>query len=285
MEGEQQVYMHQPPRYMLAGHADLVCKHKKSIYGLKQAPKYWYKVLHKFFTNLGFVRCSKEYCIYVQKVGESWIIVVVYVDDLTIMSKDIELISKLKQDLSGRFKMKDLEDIHYILKMEVRRNRKNRTMTISQHKYIDELLDKFNMGHCTAVTTPQLKEVELVAETKMSPQEIAAQKFDFRGLVGSLQYLVRGTRPDIANAVRELSKFLSSYNKTHWEAARRVLKYLKGTSTYGLLLHGNSRMVTYEVYTDASFACQPKQRKSVVYGTTLMAGMEPLGLGKLPPLF
>ncbi|OWZ08854.1 polyprotein [Phytophthora megakarya] len=97
----------------------------------------------------------------------------------------------------------------------------------------------------------------------MSAQQIAAQDFDYRGLVGSLQYLVRGIRPDIANAARELSKYLSCYNKTHWVAARRVLKYLKGTSTYGLLLDGNSRTVTYEVYTDASFACQTKERKSV----------------------
>ncbi|POM60385.1 Retrotransposon Tca5 Polyprotein [Phytophthora palmivora] len=87
--------------------------------------------------------------------------------------------------------------------------------------------------------------------------------YDYRGIVGSLQYLVRGTRPDIADAVRELSKFLSCYNRTHWDAARRVVKYLKGTSTYGLFLDGKTRDVTYEVYTDASFACQSKEHKSV----------------------
>ncbi|GMF21560.1 unnamed protein product [Phytophthora fragariaefolia] len=221
---------------------------------------------------LGFVRCNKEYCIYVQNVGESWIIVVVYVDDLTIMSKDIRLINQLKRDLSARFKMKDLGEIHYILKMEVRRNRKDKTMTISQHKYIKELLNKFDMEKCVPVSSPQIRGIELQAETDMSAQQIAAQKFDYRGLVGSLQYLVRSTRPDIANAVRELSKFLSCYNKTHWEAARRVLKYLKGTSTYGLLLDGKSRTVTYEVYTDASFACQPKERKSVTGYVITMAG-------------
>ncbi|OWZ10390.1 polyprotein [Phytophthora megakarya] len=89
----------------------------------------------------------------------------------------------------------------------------------------------------------------------MSAEQIATQPYDYRGIVGSLQYLVRGKRLDIANAVRELSKFLSCYNRTHWDAARRVLKYLKGTSTYGLLLDGKTSDVKYEVYTDASFAC------------------------------
>ncbi|GMF59850.1 unnamed protein product [Phytophthora fragariaefolia] len=145
-------------------------------------------------------------------------------------------------------------------------------MSVSQHQYILDLLKKYNIEKSSAVTTPQLAGRELEPETNMSAAEIAAQNFDYRGLVGSLQYLVRGTGPDIANAVRKLSKSLSCYNKTHWEAARRVLKYLKGTSTYGLLLNGKSKEVTYEVYTDASFACQSKERKSITGYVIQMAG-------------
>lgn len=98
------------------------------------------------------------------------------------------------------------------------------------------------------MATPQVTGIELEPETKMNAEQIAAQKFNYRGLVGSLQYLVRGTRPDIADAVRELSKYLSCYNETHWQAARIMLKYLKGMSTYGLLLDGKSRDVAYEVH-------------------------------------
>ncbi|GMF58873.1 unnamed protein product [Phytophthora fragariaefolia] len=178
----------------------------------------------------------------------------------------------LKAELSNRFKMKDLGDIHYILKMEVHRNRDQRVMMISQRKYIAELIKKYKLGECAPVMTPQVPGLVLESETKLSAEQIAAQPFDFRGIVGPLQYLVRGTRPDIANAVRELSKILSCYNRTHWDAARRVLKYLKGTSTYGLLLDGKTRDGTYEVYTDASFACQSKERKSVTGYVIQMAG-------------
>ena len=106
----------------------------------------------------------------------------------------------------------------------------------------------------------------------MCAEKIKAQPFDFRGLIGSLQYLVRGTRPDIANAVRELSRFLSCYNETHMKEAKRILKYLKKTSDYGLFMDGNKSTINFEVYTDASFASREKERKSVSGYCIKMAG-------------
>ena len=111
--------MRQPPGFIKKGHEDMVCELVKSIYGLKQAPRAWYMMLHTFLTQIGFCRCDKEYCIYVKKVGEHMVIIVVYVDDLTIMSKSLQLINQIKGELSNRFKMKDLGDVNYILKMEV----------------------------------------------------------------------------------------------------------------------------------------------------------------------
>ena len=74
-------------------------------------------------------------------------------------------------------------------------------------------------------------------------------------------------------AISELSRFLASYNKTHWEAARRVLKYLKQTSNYGLYIDGNVNQLSYEVYADASFACQEKERISVTGYCVMLAGV------------
>lgn len=99
------------------------------------------------------------------------------------------------------------------------------------------------MMDCSTVATPHAASIVLEKEIKLSVEAIAAKSFDFRGLVSSLMYLVRGTRPDIANAIRELSKFRSWYNKSHWKAAQRVLKYLKGTSMYGLVYEGTNKEV------------------------------------------
>ncbi|KAF0702658.1 hypothetical protein AaE_015796 [Aphanomyces astaci] len=270
------LYMRQAPGYVLSENPHKVYQLVKSIYGLKQAPRIWYNLLHKFLTSIGFERCNKEYCLYVQKVGDSnddWLIVVVYVDDLTIVSRNAQLVKNLQVELNKRFKMQDLGDLHYILKMEVKRNRVDKTMSLSQTKYIHDLLAKFGVQDSTAVSTPQVVGVDLVAEAIMTQDEIAKQPYDYRGLVGSLQYLVRGTRPDIANAVRELSKFLSCYNKTHWDAALRILKYLKGTSSYGLFIDGKMANVSYEVYTDASFASQNNERKSITGYLIMIAGI------------
>ena len=145
-------------------------------------------------------------------------------------------------------------------------------MTVSQAKCIKDILDKYNMVNCKSASTPQIVGATLLPETGMTPEEINKQPFDYRGLVGSLHYLVRGTRPDIANAVRELSKFMACYNKTHWEAALRVLRYLKGTYGYGLLINGHHKDIEFEVYTDASFANLKNDRTSVSGFLVLLAG-------------
>lgn len=116
----------------------------------------------------------------------------------------MRLINKIKTELSMRFKLNDLGYIHYILKMKVQRNREESTMSISQHQYILKLLHKYNIENSSEVAPPQVAAgLELEAETKLIAEPIAAQKFDYIGLVGSLQYLVRGTRPDIFSKCTE----------------------------------------------------------------------------------
>jgi hypothetical protein len=183
----------------------------------------------------------------------------------------MESLNEVKEELSRRFKMKDLGDINYLLKVEIIRDKNKRLLGLSQKKYIHDLIQKYGLVSSTSVKIPEEPSVVLEKETKLTAAQIAAQPYDYRGLIGSLQYLVRGTRPDIANVVRELSKFLSCYNKSHWMAALRVLKYLKGTSNFGLLMDGSKRQITFEVYTDASFANRPKDRKSVSGYTIQMA--------------
>lgn len=130
------------------------------------------------------------------------------------------------------------------------------------------------MVDCKPVTTPMSNFIELIPEVTLKGDEVFKQPYPYRELVGALQYLVRGSRPDIANAVRVLSKYLICYNKTHFEAAKRVLKYLKHTLTYGLLFDGTDESgpdsVSYQVFTDASFA-DPPDRHSTTGWIILMA--------------
>ncbi|POM71841.1 Hypothetical protein PHPALM_11535 [Phytophthora palmivora] len=143
------------------------------------------------------------------------------------------------------FTIKNLGKLHYLLKMEIKRDLERKTLSLAQHKYINDLLDKFQMRDCTPVPTPQAKIVILQKGKTLTQEQIAAQPFDYRGIVGYLMYLVRGTRPVIAKGVRELSKNLSCYNKTHYRL---------------------------ELYTDSSFANAYEERKSVTNYASLHAG-------------
>ncbi|KAF0703418.1 Aste57867_7640 [Aphanomyces stellatus] len=153
----------------------LVCKHLKAIYGLKQAPKCWYLTLHEFLVSISFERCIKEVCLYIKRVGDSMVLLTVYVDDITITGNDNQEIEKACDALKQRFEMTDLG-------------------------YVEQLLEKFNMVDSNPVSTPEVVG-QVLEPSKLNPSEMKTLNLPYRELVGSLQYLVTCTRPDIANAV------------------------------------------------------------------------------------
>ena len=120
-----------------------ILKLKKSLYGLKQAPRQWNKSLDEFIRSHGFKRCHIDRSVYIRGSGSSATIIAVYVDDILIFGHDHELITNFKTDLNVKFKIEDLGQVKNILGMEVERNRENRTLKLTQRKYIEKLLTKF----------------------------------------------------------------------------------------------------------------------------------------------
>jgi hypothetical protein len=271
---EEEIFMQEPEGYKSTTKTNQTCKLLRSIYGLKQAGRIWYQLLDGFLKENGFRRCHKEYCIYIQKDDSATTIIVVYVDDLTIASTNLERIVSIKKALSSRFEMKDLGEIAWLLKIKIQRDRANKTMTLTQRKYIEDLVERYDMTDATPDLTPQVANEKLMApEPPMTPDQVRAQGYPYPELVGALLHLTRGTRPDIANAVRTLSKFLLNHNHVHWRAALRVLKYLKGTSHYGLVFDGTlDKKVSYQLFSDASFANTDENRKSISGYVVMMAG-------------
>lgn len=127
-EGEE-IFMEQPSGFYEKNPKEYVARLIRSLYGLRSAPKVWYRLLHKVLLSLGFARCEKEFCLYVKRGGRDGrdlYIICVYADDLSIAGKEMSEINKIKEQLFSRFKMKDLGDMKYILKMEVIRDRKKK---------------------------------------------------------------------------------------------------------------------------------------------------------------
>lgn len=142
--------------------------------------------------------------------------------------------------------MKDPENINYFLGIEAHRT--NSGLHLSQRKYILDLLHKYNMSNAKPVTTPMASspKLTLTSGTKLP------NPTDFRKLVGSLQYLAF-TRLDIAYAVNRLSQFMHLPTEDHWQAAKRVLRYLAGTPTHGIFFSAKNTL-SLHAYSDADWA-------------------------------
>jgi hypothetical protein len=129
-----------------------VCKLVKALYGLKQAPRAWYAKMDAYLQKVGFLRSELDDTLYVQLQGNNLVILVMYVDDLLVIRNNDDHISQVKKELKIGFEMTDLGLLHYYLGVEV--IQKERSIFISQTKYVSELLKKFGMEDCKPSSTP-----------------------------------------------------------------------------------------------------------------------------------
>lgn len=151
---EEEIYMQQPEGFQVKGKEKLVCKLKKSLYGLKQAPRQWYKKFDSFMEKNEHNRTTANHCIFIKKFSnKDFIILLLYVDDMLIVGRDNNKISRLKKELSKSFAMKDLGPTKQILGMMITRDRKNHKIWLSQERYIEMVLERFNMDKAKSVNS------------------------------------------------------------------------------------------------------------------------------------
>jgi hypothetical protein len=181
----------------------------------------------------------------------------------------------MKQMLRSRFEVTDLGELHYFLGMEVHRDRIARTISLSQPKLIDDILERFNMSECHPAPIPALPKTHLPKGRDIPVSADEQERLDripYREAVGCLMYLMVTTRPDIGYAVQAVSQHTCTPRSVHWEAVKRVLLYLKGTKQYALTL-GGTNTPTLKGYADADWANDPHDRKSITgYYLTLGTG-------------
>nr|CAH7736890.1 unnamed protein product [Callosobruchus chinensis] len=235
---------------------DKVCLLKKSLYGLKQAGRSWYQKLSKTLKDCGAIATKADPCVFTKGEGEDVVIIVTYVDDLLIASRNKGAISSLKSKLSKKFEVKDLGPVNHCFGMEF--SRKGNVISVTQRAYILEVLDRFNMTEANPVSTPLDPNTKLRRPTDNPSNEEA--RLPYRELVGALTYLSLGTRPDISFSVSYLGQFNNCYAKEHWTAAKRVLRYLKGTIDYSIVYKHDE--LSLRGFVDADWANCPDDRHS-----------------------
>jgi hypothetical protein len=252
---DEDIYMAIPDGVKVKDVDSKCLKLKKSIYGLKQSPLSWNKVLDDFLVRNQMTRSTADPGVYMRSVNNHRLFVTTYVDDLLIASQSLTLINEFKKKLAERFEMSDLGELKYILGIQV--SQKSGRITISQQHYVDELLEKFKMPECKGYTTPMEPGAALVKATESDTIVDAP----YASLIGSLLYLSNCTRPDITFAVNRLSAFNAQPTTQHWQAAKRVLRYLQETKDKGLVYTRNSDN-TLAGYSDSDWASDKGDRRS-----------------------
>lgn len=218
-----------PKAEMLSQLVDVnrVCRLNKALYGLKQAGRQWYERLKEALRLLDLVPTKSDPCVFVDK-NRDQTFVLIYVDDILIASKNSGRADQIKREFSRQFKIKDLGEAKYCLGIEIRQEKKQ--IRLSQASYIRKIMNRFGMIDCKPSRTP------LVVGSKLLKEDITEnrEKIPYKELTGALMYVAMGTRPDIAHAVSVLCQFNNCHNESHWSAAKRMLRYLKGTINYSL---------------------------------------------------
>ncbi|KAK9062368.1 hypothetical protein SSX86_019554 [Deinandra increscens subsp. villosa] len=240
-ELNEDVYMC-PPEGYYSKNETKVCKLVKSLYGLKQAPRMWNEKLVSVLNELGFEQSKCDYSLFIKSSKESFLALLVYVDDIILTGNNLNELNKIKSLLQSKFMIKDLGELKYFLGIEVIKS--DAGICLSQRKYCIELLAEYGLTGCKPVATPIELNYSLVKSCKNSQPLFNIT--GYQRLIGKLIYLSH-TRPDISYTVQYLSQFMHSPSKCHLQIALRLLRYLKNAPGKGIFFSKGTHfdLITY----------------------------------------
>jgi len=239
---KEEVYMDPPEGSQLDG---ILAKLMRCIYGLKQSPREWYYQFVEYLGPFGSVITAWDPCVLVHETGDLFL--AIYVDDITHFGATGELKEHTINVLKTEFKVNDRGELNWLLGIQITFT--DDGMTLSQTTFIHKILNRFLMQDCKPVSMPidsnhQLKAIE--------DEDEHTDATAYQQIIGSLMYFVTGTRPDLAYTITHLSQFNSSPSSKHLMAAKRVLRYLQGTTNRHLFYRWND-LLKMTASTDASY--------------------------------
>lgn len=267
---KETVYMAQPPGYEKGG-ASAVIRLIKAIYGTKQAPHEWNVDLSHFIESvLGFSRCKGDTCVFTKQSKSGRVLLMgVFVDDIVPLFHREDRVewNALQQELVKKYEVKDMGDASWVLGMELTRDRSARTLLLTHKLYEKNMLLRFGMHESSLNRTPaEVEKLSVKDCPSTSEEERLVDRSEYMALVGTLTYLCTTTRPDISFAVSQLSRFMQNPGEKHVTAAKRILRYIRGTPGYGLKFKGSSELggkrINVTALCDADWGGDTDERKS-----------------------
>nr|VWO99577.1 Uncharacterized protein [Ganoderma boninense] len=261
-ELEEEIFMRQPPGTAAPGEEHLVCRLKKSLYGLKQAGRAWYRTYRDAMTKLGMVRSEADHACFWQHEDESLAMVGTIVDDMLVTGTP-DLVERFRSGIKGHFTITDAGEVAWLLGIEVVRDPAAGTVRIAQRTAIDSVARALHLEGAKPVGTPVAVGAKL--DKSQCPTTVAAiadmAAVPYKQGVGMCMYIAVTTRPDIAYTVHRLAKYMANPGRAHWEALKRLVRYLIGTRDLWLV-YGRDRS-GLAGFTDADWGTSDDTRHSI----------------------
>jgi hypothetical protein len=261
---DEEIYMEQPDGYAKEG--GLVCRLQKGLYGTKQAARQWNIKIDEVLKGLGLKQSSQDPCLYYEINEGEYLLLILYVDDIIMFSRNIKRIKEIIEGLKAKFGVTELGEPKYCLGIEIIRNRETKTLFLSQQGYIARIAEDHGMEKCKPAQIPA--DPNQVLRKFEGHQEHSCE---YRQLVGSLMFVMTSTRPDIAHALGEVARYCEKHTKEHWIAVKRILRYLVGTNHEGIMFNGNEDL-QIKAFADANWASDLDTRKSTTGYVFTMCG-------------
>ena len=246
---DDEVYVEMPYLFSTEGY---VLRLRKSLYGLRQAPLSFFKLLKSGLEARGFVQSKYEPCLFKSKDC----ICLTYVDDCLFYSRSADIIDKylesLKRPEPTSFQLNVEDSVAGFLGIHMRHFEENgdRFIELTQTGLIERVLAAMGMEDCKAVSTPAEAKKPL---GKDDNGEARQEAWSYSSVVGMMMYLAANSRPDIAFAVHQCARFTHQPKRSHEKALKRIARYLAGTRTKGMILQPKAELAL-DMYCDADFA-------------------------------
>ena len=272
LPADEAQYLEQPEAFAEPGKEDWVWCLQRGLYGMKQSGCIWNKTMHKAMLSWGFKHLHADPCVYYRVTPLGMVLSAVHVNNFLIISSTPDASRSFKEELKSLWTISDLGEACFCVGIAISHDRANCLVSISQTALIDRVILQFGQTEADPISTPMDPSVAKTL-TQPSPSDPPLSDNDscelahisYSSLVGSLMYLAMGTPPDISFAVAHLCQVLDCYCHAHWNAAIRVVRYLKGTRLLTLTLGGNPELDLVG-FSDSSYAdCLDTARSTMGY--------------------
>lgn len=258
---DAEIYTQQPEGF--DDESGRVCKLKKAMYGLKQSGRQWNRCLDAALQSFDLIKSKLDPCVYYTESIN--LIIAIYVDDFLIFWKSIAVRDSLKKRLTERFHMKDMGQAKMCVGINIQYEIDG--ISIGQSTYAQKVLVRFGMADCKPVATPTDMSHKLSSIVEPGAE---LTNVPYQEVVDSLLYLVQGSRPDLAFAVSNASRFNTIHGTAHWTAVKRILRYLRATIAYRIKYKFSDE--TINGYVDSDWAENVDSRRSCTGWIFKLAG-------------